>query len=263
LGGIYISGGGGGGGGYHGGGGGGGGCGSTFAGAGGGGGGSSFGPAGTSFAQDQTGTPLVEIVPRYALEVSKIGSGAGLVVSSVPGISCGSDCTAEYDAGTEVTLTAGAASGSSFAGWSGGGCSGSGACVVTIEAATSVTAAFEATAIPAAPGRLFAAGRALVKGQRVQLRVRCNGEVRARCRGVAKLTVHGGDPKRQLKKGTVIGKARYDLPADGARKTLGVRLSKLGMSLLREHGSLNARLIANGLNRVVKLKLGAGVKRRR
>jgi hypothetical protein len=274
LGGIYISGGGGGGGGYYGGGGGGGGCGSTFAGAGGGGGGSSFGPAGTSFAQDQTGTPLVEIIPRYTLEVAKLGSGSGSVAGSQGELVCGPACSAEYDHGAEVTLSAAASPGSTFAGWAGGGCSGTGDCTVRIEGPSRVTAVFEAGPAQAAcpevpalcePGRLFAAGRALVKGNRASLRFRCNGGEGSRCRGVAKLTVRGGDPKRQLKKGTVIGKARYDLPADGARKTLGVRLSRQGLAALREAGrsGLQARLIANGLNRVVKLKLGGGVKRRR
>jgi hypothetical protein len=41
-----------------------------------------------------------------------------------------------------VTLTAGAATGSTFTGWSGGGCSGTGTCVVTLTAATTVTATF-------------------------------------------------------------------------------------------------------------------------
>ena len=45
-----------------------------------------------------------------------------------------------------MTLTATPATGSTFAGWSGGGCSGNGTCIVTMTAATTVTATF--TAIP-------------------------------------------------------------------------------------------------------------------
>jgi hypothetical protein len=41
-----------------------------------------------------------------------------------------------------VTLTAQAGLLSAFAGWSGGGCSGTGTCVVTLNASTAVTATF-------------------------------------------------------------------------------------------------------------------------
>src|SRR5262249_52821999 len=49
-------------------------------------------------------------------------------------------CNASFSSGTQVTLTAAAASGSTFAGWS-GACSGV-TCTVTINANTSVTATF-------------------------------------------------------------------------------------------------------------------------
>ncbi len=41
-----------------------------------------------------------------------------------------------------VTLTASAASGSTFAGWTGGGCTGTGPCTVTMNASTTVSATF-------------------------------------------------------------------------------------------------------------------------
>ncbi|MFT5195978.1 MAG: hypothetical protein ACI9EW_004069, partial [Cellvibrionaceae bacterium] len=64
-------------------------------------------------------------------------------VSSLPaGINCGVICTASFDSGQAVTLKATAASGSSFIGWSGAGCSGTGDCVVTMDEAKSVTATF-------------------------------------------------------------------------------------------------------------------------
>ncbi len=75
------------------------------------------------------------------LIVSKAGSGDGVVTSSPTGINCGSDCSETYAAGTSVTLSAAAAGGSSFAGWS-GACSGTGACTVTMSAAQAVTATF-------------------------------------------------------------------------------------------------------------------------
>jgi hypothetical protein len=76
------------------------------------------------------------------LSVVKTGSGSGTVTSSPAGISCGADCSESYAAHTVVTLTAAAAAGSVFAGWSGGGCSGTATCVVTVDSAVSVTATF-------------------------------------------------------------------------------------------------------------------------
>ena len=76
------------------------------------------------------------------LTVALSGNGAGTVTSSPAGISCGADCTEPYLFGTAVTLTASATDGSAFTGWTGGGCTGTGTCIVTMNAATSVTASF-------------------------------------------------------------------------------------------------------------------------
>jgi hypothetical protein len=77
----------------------------------------------------------------HTLTVNKTGTGAGTVSSSPAGINCGATCSASYLAGTGVTLTAAASSGSTFTGWS-GACTGTGSCQVTMSAAASVTAAF-------------------------------------------------------------------------------------------------------------------------
>jgi hypothetical protein len=82
------------------------------------------------------------------LTVTRTGSGRGTVTSSPAGISCGNTCSASWTQGTVVTLTATAESGSSFAGWSGGGCSGTGTCRVTLSTDTAVTARFEADTPP-------------------------------------------------------------------------------------------------------------------
>jgi len=78
----------------------------------------------------------------YALNVTKAGMGTGSVSSIPAGISCGADCTETYSYGTVVTLNASAAGNSTFTGWSGGGCMGTGSCTVTIAAMTTVTATF-------------------------------------------------------------------------------------------------------------------------
>lgn len=90
-----------------------------------------------------TGAPLTS----FTLTVSKSGTGTGMVASSPAGISCGSTCSANFDSGVVVNLTATPDSGSTFAGWS-GACTGTGACSVTMDAAKSVSANFSANVGP-------------------------------------------------------------------------------------------------------------------
>ena len=81
----------------------------------------------------------------YTLNISKSGTGSGTISSTPAGISCGSSCSASYLAGSSVTLTATPDAGSVFIGWSGGGCSGTGICVVSIMSANTVVAGFNYT----------------------------------------------------------------------------------------------------------------------
>lgn len=80
----------------------------------------------------------------FAVNVTKAGSGSGSVQSSPQGIDCGASCSGSFDDGSQVTLTATAAAGSAFAGWSGAGCSGTDACALTMSADQTVTATFNA-----------------------------------------------------------------------------------------------------------------------
>jgi len=86
---------------------------------------------------------------RYTLTIRSAGTGAGTVS---PGSST-------YDTGTRVTLTATASTGSAFAGWSGGGCSGtSTTCQVLITANTTVTANFTQNSSSSSSGGRDASG---------------------------------------------------------------------------------------------------------
>jgi len=78
----------------------------------------------------------------YTLTVSKAGNGSGTVKSSPSGIRCTSSCSHSFAFGKQVTLTATPAKGSVFAGWSGGGCSGTSTCQLTMNAAKKVKAKF-------------------------------------------------------------------------------------------------------------------------
>ena len=90
----------------------------------------------------------VQVRPAYALTVTKSGKGSGTVTSAPTGIDCGATCTTEIVEGKVVTLTAAAADGSVFHGWS-GGCTGTAAtCTVTMSKAETVTATFNLTPVP-------------------------------------------------------------------------------------------------------------------
>jgi hypothetical protein len=79
---------------------------------------------------------------KHTLTASKNGNGTGVVSSNVGAINCGATCSDLYDHGTAIILTATPDANNVFAGWSGGGCSGTGTCSVTLNVDTTVTATF-------------------------------------------------------------------------------------------------------------------------
>lgn len=79
---------------------------------------------------------------QYKLSVALAGPGTGSVTSAPAGIACATDCDQFFDIHTQVVLTATPQSDAVFAGWSGGGCTGTGACTVTMDAQAEVTATF-------------------------------------------------------------------------------------------------------------------------
>jgi len=80
--------------------------------------------------------------PQQTLTVTKTGTGSGTVTSNPTGIDCGSTCSYAFNYNTDVTLSAVADIGSTFSGWSGEGCSGTGTCTVDMTQARNVTATF-------------------------------------------------------------------------------------------------------------------------
>ena len=109
--------------------------------------------------------PLAAVVTNALLTLTKSGNGSGTVTDLSNGINCGIDCTEPFPVGALVTLTAVAAPGSVFVGWSGYGCSGTGTCVVTISAASippPVNAQFDVVISPVAAQPIPTLGAPLV-----------------------------------------------------------------------------------------------------
>lgn len=97
------------------------------------------------------GAKLFGLAPTGAARTLKValalaGEGEGVVTSQPAGIRCGGACTAEFNAGASVTLTAAPDAGSAFAGWSVTGsapCPGTGTCTVSLASGVEVVAEFE------------------------------------------------------------------------------------------------------------------------
>ncbi len=81
---------------------------------------------------------------QYTLTVSLTGTGNGTVTSDPAGISCPDTCSARFDNGTQVTLTATADDSFAFTGW-GGACAPCGkdtSCQITMDNDKTCTASF-------------------------------------------------------------------------------------------------------------------------
>ncbi|OLB74513.1 MAG: hypothetical protein AUI14_23305 [Actinobacteria bacterium 13_2_20CM_2_71_6] len=106
----------------------------------------------TATCQVTTGTGQVDVtadfiaLPRPTLTVS-VPTGGGTVTG--PGIACPPTCSATFDAGQQVALTAVPVDKyTAFTGWNGGGCAGTGGCTVTLLTSTTVTAGYRDMADP-------------------------------------------------------------------------------------------------------------------
>jgi hypothetical protein len=97
--------------------------------------------ASTTFSGDLTKTAIFNLA-KFPVNVTKSGAGTGTVSSTPSGVSCGATCSASFEYGSSVTLTAVADPGAYFQGWT-GACAGKGAaCALTISGATSTNAVF-------------------------------------------------------------------------------------------------------------------------
>jgi len=202
--------------------------------------------------EDRVVVAVFELEPppsEFALTVSLAGTGSGTVTSSPSGINCGIDCSEAFASGTEVTLTATPATGSTFSGWS-GACAGTGACKVTMSATRSVTATFtKESPPPPGPGTAVVASTAKVKGGKALLKLTCTGE--GACKGSLKLTakIKSGGKTKNL----TIGKASFSLAA-GAKKTIKVKLSGPAKKAVAKK-PLKAKVKGSGVrSSTVKLK---------
>jgi len=81
-------------------------------------------------------------ISSFPLTITKSGDGSGTITSNPIGLNCGSTCMASFSTDSLVTLSANAASDSNFSGWSGGGCSGTSSCTLTLSSSASVSANF-------------------------------------------------------------------------------------------------------------------------
>lgn len=109
----------------------------------------------TTFDNPITGGKTVTLTPPFdgdgvlylygylspILYVNKDGTGSGTITSVPEGIDCGIVCSANFDFGETVVLSATPGVESSFISWS-GACSGSNRCTITMTETKSVTATF-------------------------------------------------------------------------------------------------------------------------
>jgi alpha-tubulin suppressor-like RCC1 family protein len=91
--------------------------------------------------------PVSGLAGDQTLSVSLVGGGSGTVSASPGKFDCGgmipTQCSGDFATGSTVVLTASPGSGTVFAGFSGGGCSGGATtCTVTMASGQSVTATF-------------------------------------------------------------------------------------------------------------------------
>ncbi len=136
------------------------------------------------FEYDKLGNRITKkkLFKPHILTIVKSGTGTGRVTSTPQRIDCGGACSDKFSEGTSITLTEAPSGSSLFSGWSGGGCSGTGSCVLSVTADTTVSAIFQPcsnpsvkigstpyTSLQAAYNSIAAGSGATIKSQAVTL----------------------------------------------------------------------------------------------
>ncbi len=95
-----------------------------------------------NLSSDQSVIANFKPIGQYVVSLTRLGNGSGTISSTPTGINCGTVCSASFVAGSKVTLSAAAAQGSSFAGWSGSACVGTAPCTLTVNSDTAIGGTF-------------------------------------------------------------------------------------------------------------------------
>jgi Divergent InlB B-repeat domain/PASTA domain len=167
----------------------------------------------TTVNKARTVKAMFKLSGKRTLSVTKAGNGHGTVTGKRAGIACGTTCASQVAAGKRVALHAKAATGSTFAGWS-GPCSGTKTCKLTMSEARSVTATF--TAPPAAASPSVAAACVVPKLRGKTLKKAKQALKRHHCRlGKVKR------PKGKKGKRLIV---RSSAPGAGAKRAVGAKV---------------------------------------
>lgn len=183
-----------------------------------------------------TGSTVTFVTPggSHVLTVIEAGAGSGTVAGG--GISCPGTCTKSFTAGSQVTLSAAPASGSTFAGWS-GACSGTGSCTVTMSADRTVTATFKP--IPAKPTCHLKALSLKGKSGSISFSTSCNQ--------AASGTVGASLKEKKKPKKTFRLTAHASLSANSATK-ITLKLPRAAVKALKKKNSLSGKVVLTASN---------------
>lgn len=138
-----------------------------------------------------------ETVPgiRHRLGTEMRGAGRGSLASIPAGIDCGTSCEGTFAEDAVLKLTATAAEGSIFKGWS-GDCSGAGpTCSVAMTEDRQVIATFAPASVPQPNG-----DTAIFDGKALHIRLKCGAKYRPSCSMVATAVTGKGSKGQPMSK---------------------------------------------------------------